>query len=89
MLTERQGEEMKACMEAGDRILNLTNHFVLQQKHLIEEMKRINRSLDKTLEGRACLDEDDDILHDSDADNIIIEALTQLRSLAMGNSTQP
>lgn len=70
-------------MEVGDRVINLANDFVAVQRQLIEEMRRINRSLDETLErsGAGDLDDDDDnVLHDPDVDNAIIDALTQLRN---------
>lgn len=66
-------------METGERVLSLATNFVNQQKELIEEMREINRNLDQTLD-RISATADEDILHDQEVDQVIIDALTQLRN---------
>jgi hypothetical protein len=86
-----QEQNMQACAEASDRILTKAKNIVEQQLGMIEEMKRINRSLEAALEhcdvtdldavdDGAVNDDDDesDILNDPRIDQTIIRALTAL-----------
>lgn len=57
----------------GDRVLNLAESCVDQQKQLIEQMKEINRSLDKALENI------DDGNGDSDSENVLHDKKTDHR----------
>lgn len=67
-------------METGERVLTLATNFVNHQKELIEEMREINRTLDQALERISATAPDNDILHDEEVDQAIIDALTQLRN---------
>jgi hypothetical protein len=82
MRTERQAEEMRLCMEIGDRVLDMARHLVEHQVQILREMRQINCSLNEMLEriGAGDPDDEDDVLHNPEVDHTIIHALTLLRN---------
>lgn len=75
-------EDIESCEVISDRVLNLAESCVDQQKQLIEQMKEINRNLDKALENIDDGNNDSDsenVLHDKKTDKVIVDALAQLR----------